>query len=732
MIETVHVPLRVLTKFTFDADCSVTGALSPQHSPSTAALDVAAAAAARAFREGARIVRIGSVHISSRGELRDYFERHDMDADSDVEVVVASRQSVAVPLDGSVECDGVVCDLAGASATIHAENDSPTPSQPVRPQPPVVPKVEEGEEGLGGFGGAFGRSGAACESLDVIPLVYHPPTAFGGADADLAGTADVLVPQVNPLERAVLNATRGRGVIIVLEGSTNPLTDIERLSRKVGNGAEIITADFGNKLRLRVTDMRLTEMLRDAMTHGKWFVAQRATKSLSLLEQMSAIIKECWDNDLKGVHEQARFFICTEPHPHFPQFLASKCAAVKIKHAAASASAAAVSSLGALSMLSFESIHGLSMALRGGLRDPSASVLLPQMITAGVGTPAGARRRVKLSTAVNIVDIETRDVFRVDGPELEAGPLGATRGALSLSTSFAGLRQDKFFGIAKIPGADASNPTGAHYAVSSSAGNIYVLDARGTSSMSFHGHDASVWGLNFVSPSELVTGAEDASVVAWSLDAEAREVSECARFKCSNDVYSVQWSKRGDVLAAGGLMTSLCLIRAGAAGAVQNVPTGTSVQVVVPWGDSQFVTGGGDGSIAVVDAGAGRVVHTLQGIHAHKVPAMAVVSSPSPAIVSGSFDMSARLWDPRQAPNVTPISTLKFKQHVTGLASDGNYMSASVGENLYLWDLRTLRSVVGGCSKAWSGLSRAMCMDADTKSIVTASPDGLVRYWAYQ
>ena len=173
-------------------------------------------------------------------------------------------------------------------------------------------------------------------------------------------------------------------------------------------------------------------------------------------------------------------------------------------------------------------------------------------------------------------------------------------------------------------------------------------------------------------------------------------------------------------------MTKLA-VRGTRTGVASEVHLSTSLQSMAPIMDKNIAAGGGDGSVFVVDTERGAVVSQWKQ-HRKKAPAISVVGN---TIVSGSFDCSVCMTDARASNAAPAMHTMKFQQYVTGLSVDGNHLTACVGDNLYLWDLRNLGTVLGGFPQAWPGLSRAVKIVSETETIVTASPDGVARFWSF-
>jgi WD40 repeat protein len=294
-----------------------------------------------------------------------------------------------------------------------------------------------------------------------------------------------------------------------------------------------------------------------------------------------------------------------------------------------------------------------------------------------------------------------------------------------LKHTFSGCYGDKFLDIAFGGSPD-------RYAVCSSLGNVYVLDSSARSMFELHTHDSPVWGVSFHSKFHFAVGAEDGMVFLWKnlTNADAEAQMECyASIAFGSDVYCVNYlSGLGPEppIAIGGLAPHILL-------STHDGKTQTKIQIqsntqaVRAFGSKELLVAQGDGAINVLDVAAETSVCRLQE-HSRKVPIVAVEDEN--VFYSGSFDSTIRAWD-RRAGLSRSTHSLKLKNYVTGLDVDSNILAACVGENLYLWDSRRLEEVLGGFPKAWNGLTRGIKVHAQGKQTVTASPDGLVRFWEF-
>ena len=291
-------------------------------------------------------------------------------------------------------------------------------------------------------------------------------------------------------------------------------------------------------------------------------------------------------------------------------------------------------------------------------------------------------------------------------------------GTVRCVQEFSALPNDRFFGV------DFAGDK-SRFALASSLGNLYIVDDQGCCLLEFHAHDAALWDVSFISQYYFITGGEDATAIVWQQDEDdATSLVEVDRMVLQNDVYTCAHTANLSAFAIGGLMPKVTV--RGRHGTVAEVPLPTSLQAMCAYRDNLLVGGGGDGSVFIVDAEAEIVASHAEG-HQKKAPTIAVQGN---MVATGSFDTTVRLVDARQL-NSPPIHKMKFQNYVTGLDMDENFMCACVGDNLYLWDVRRLNTVLGGQPQAWRGLSRGIKLVAESQTIITASPDGYTRFWNF-
>ena len=599
--------------------------------------------------------------------------------------------------------------------------------------PPATSQTTSAAQGQASGGGGFGGSGRTIKQV---------------------------------LNNALKKCRVGRCVIIVTQdASVNPLGEIEILAKETN--AQLSTIDGGKKLKHRLPEAEWSDLIAECLRQGRWLVLLRATKSISLLELLSSMLQECWSRECQGVHPAARVIISTEPHPHFPVALTHGSMPLRI--ASTFSEAALASHLGETISTSQSCIRALTAQNESLLARPSA--LIPTVGTDGVPSspahpavaprPLDSKRRVRISSEVSVVDIEARDIFltRASATGAAANAPGTAPaqqhvfGSILLKHTFRCLDADKFFCISALaqPNDGASSLAEPRFAIGSSTGFVYIVDRKGSGLLSLHAHEASVWDTSFHTAYSFVTGSEDGTAARWALTNQlageaptpGQDVSAGAQqstmtsadvVQCGSDVYAVRYNRTGSLFAVGGLSHHIILrqswepsVACPLVPVTASVSVGTSIQCLGTFEDHHYVAGGGDGSVSFIDATTYRVATRLTG-HTKKVPAIATSDRDRSTLFTGSFDSTVRQWDCRAG---STQHTMKFSTYVTGLAMDNDYLAACVGDSLYLWDVRNLKRILGGCPKAWTGLNRGICIDAGYKLIVTASPDGAGRFWNF-
>ena len=656
--------------------------------------------------EGARIHLVGGEPFSDRGSLR--MALASLPQDSSIEVQLYEKDIEPILIEESVEADGMVAVLAADSGFLSSDDDeSFVPIEKIR----SVSKIVRHASNVGGGGGAH--------VVASRPGGYSPPAArtspgrespqlceFSQIDVTSATFAPLseAIPK-NGLYDALKYVPRGH-CVVTMSNSVNPLAEIEIISKIMRR--EFICIDCSVKLRLRPSQTEIAQSLMEAMESGRWFVVLQAHKSMATLRVLDTVLEQHREDGYKHFHAASRIIIVTDPHPHFPPKLLESATVLKLR---ASFSAALHETMAA--SISRRRVVG-AMSSLGALPAVPTRTEGPGVVEEG-GKPK--RKHVQMNAAVEIVEIPPREVTAT--VTKTSGPIA---GRIKLEHQFRGLETDKFLCI----GACGVNDD--RVAVASSLGNVYFLDLHGASLTTMHAHDACIWDISCQSGTTFVTGSEDCSAIRWGPQ-ESGFVQQNQIAKCGHDIFAVTYYEKtnpNSPIFLGGLMSVVvALLPKGQAKQVP-VPTSTQALMSIP-SLGTVAAGGGDGSLMLIDANR-MEMKTVIPAHKKKVPCLTYVGDN--LLATGSFDCSIKLWDLR-TPN-DPVHTLKLKNYVTGIGSNEGIIAASVGDNLYMWDHRKISEVLGGFPQAWDGLSRGLVVNHAHRRVITASPDGVVRYWKYQ
>ncbi|KAG5495190.1 hypothetical protein JKF63_02245 [Porcisia hertigi] len=618
---------------------------------------------------------------------------------SDFDTVHISQLKGATPSD--------LCVSSAAAAEPHVGTDSPTPGLLEFEKMKISMRGDEFSRHLGSGGG----------------------TVYGQTFSDVA---EVTVK--GRIRRALDRVEPGHSVICVTQ-DVNPIAEIELLA--LAAKRRLVAFDLSVKLRLRPKPEVLAAQFAEAMRSGGWFVLVNAHKSISTCLVLEELLEDAHKHNLEGFDLSSRIIIALESHPHFPPALLHHAVIIKLVSNFQGSSILSDSLAASVSRARLVTADVLTQSQIGGPSVRGSQVPVPP--TSVVQKPA--KKHVRISAAVDIVDIAPREVVKVSKRD---SPIDVS-GSVVLFKTFSGVSGDKFLCV-------QSAGERSRFAVGSSCGNVYLLDSLGNSLLQAHAHNASIWDVSFKDKFHFATGCEDGTAAAWKLGAslggfstDDAVLAPTSATSLGSDVYCVCYLKNMNPspLLIGGLHNSL-VIREADSDAVHLVPIPSNAQVLdcLP-NSATALVGGGDGSVCVVDVPTATPLGTLAE-HTRKLPALAVRDDRQ--FFTGSFDSSILSWDLRVPGGVTSsvqgslsptglsaqtMHTLKLKNYVTGLDVDDVHLAASVGENLYLWDVRKLQTVLGGYPQGWKGLSRGVKIQSTAHLVVTASPDGLVRFWSF-
>lgn len=699
-----------------------------------------------------RITSINNTPIKDRCELRQLLNAMAPNSVIEVEYNLAFEHAKLVEIQNSVECNGALSALAPQKSF---DEGSSSAEEQEDPLPIDMSKS---------LGASLSLMQSAAHNTDDPSGIFQPSDsprllafdAVEGMDATLRvkEAREVRMATIRQkLHRALTKVKQGCCVICVCV-EVNPIAELELLAMQLNQPIHVV--DLGVKLRLRPKPEAVAARLIECMRQGAWFIVTHAHKSINTLRHLEQLVDEMRTHNLTNVHENARILLCTESHPHFPMGLAAGAVLTRVQ------SSFACSSILSVTLASLTSTACCRLVQRGydegpSVTDPtlfrsinSAQASGPHLAesiakhsnTSMVSiAPAPARKkRVRLNAAVDIVDIEPREVLTGgmgQSTKNQSGKPIDVSGSVALRSTFGGIVNDKFLCVK-----NAGDP--GRFAVGSSLGNLYFLDEHGSSLLQVHAHDACIWDVSFRNKYDFATGSEDGSAAQWNfstnlLDTESplggegeTSLEQRVASMLGADVYCVAHvHERNDLdspVVAGGLANQLLLQTSSAPAC--SIPTPSNCQVISAFRERPTVlVGGGDGSVAFVDIqpSGGTIVRVVQD-HSRKVPTLTIRDANQ--FFTGSFDSTIRAWDHRDN-SCHATHTLKLKNYVTGLSVDGNHLAASVGENLYLWDVRKLNEVLGGYPQGWKGLSRGIVIQSEKRLVVTASPDGNVRFWNF-
>lgn len=99
------------------------------------------------------------------------------------------------------------------------------------------------------------------------------------------------------------------------------------------------------------------------------------------------------------------------------------------------------------------------------------------------------------------------------GSNASCSPIDVS-GTVALMKSFMGVPGDKFLCVQR------AGEIG-RFAVGSSLGNLYFLDSLGNSLLQAHAHNASIWDVTFADKYHFATGCEDGTAASWQLASPA-------------------------------------------------------------------------------------------------------------------------------------------------------------------------------------------------------------------
>ena len=201
-----------------------------------------------------------------------------------------------------------------------------------------------------------------------------------------------------------------------------------------------------------------------------------------------------------------------------------------------------------------------------------------------------------------------------------------------------------------------------------------------------------------------------------------------SRASFQGDVFAVTYARQHDPSSAvlsGGIDSTIFILQSDRTKFLSVAAFATVQGMRLIPGRGHVMYGGGNGLVAVLDPSTGAIVDSANR-HTKKVPAVACAECTA---ATGSFDNTVRLWDCRT--QLRPTVSLDVHEVVTAVALEDNLVAACCGNSLLLWDQRNMAQVYCSKNGAWSGLTRGLQLFATEKIVVSASVDGVARFWTF-
>ena len=621
----------------------------------------------------------------------------------------AIRQFLEVDVDGSVlECNPSVFPGVTAGMVVTQINDclignradlkeelSNISNDPAKSQ--TLLEIQFVQPGAADDSGGLMKKQKKNDELDFDSDGEDDPTAGEEPTSHMPGDGDFSVESgIQVIVKAAQKCVPGSCILLLCE-RYNPAYQIEGAAAKLGVSVMHIDAVARVKSRLPMEEFGGT--LRKSLERGVWIYIENASKSITLLQKLAESIYEVREN--KTMHVDSRVLLLCEPHPHFPQDLLDGCVTLRMRMSA-----------------------GESL-LEETIKDPRSNLQLLKGTSPSTEPPRAStkKRSVKIASEVEVVPLETSMFLEMSASALPAGngADGQPREGLQRVAKYRFGPNEKLISLCAV-GDD-------RFAVGTSSGYVVALDRNGLPLIQYRPHKACIWDVAFSSNYDFSTASEDgtSSIFAYHLNQQTLEATSVASFQ--SDVFALAYTRPNDpnsAVLSGGLSATICVLHSDRKSS-SFIPASTSIQAMRAITTRDFVLfGGGNGSCSLVDPNTCTTVETATK-HSRKVPAVAAYGNMA---LSGSFDKTLRVWDVRAGMHCS--HNLVMSDVLTATAISDNYAAACSGSSLYLWDLRNFHQILAVKNKAWSGLTRGLVMDHATKMLVTASVDGIARFWTFE
>ncbi|KAG5498844.1 hypothetical protein JKF63_03133 [Porcisia hertigi] len=494
---------------------------------------------------------------------------------------------------------------------------------------------------------------------------------------------------------AAVRCGAGGCIIIMCEGA-NPALAITMAALKAN--VEVMYIETVARMKTRQTINAAGEVLKKSLEKGLWIYVEQATKSITLLRQISDCIMEV--RAAGNMHPQSRVLLMCEPHPHFPEALMRGSVTLR-------------SRLQNNNMTEVDICEELAesanrkLAIYGDEVPPGETMAKPEV--------TATRKKVRISNQVNIVHLEKSTFLEMSASARMRAESGPSSDGISRVAKYSFGSNEKFISLSYV--------RDHRFAVGTNSGYVVLIDRDGLPLIQFRPHKACIWDVSFSSQFDFATACEDGRSVIYNYSLTNQELTTASVASFQNDVFAVTYAKPDDVNSAvlsGGLSATVCVLHSDR----QNssfIACRTSIQAMCTTHLNQTIVGGGTGTCTLID-NYYCVITDFTNAHNKKVPA---VGAHGNIAVTGGFDCTLRLWDVRNGFHQTAQQHLS--EVITAVAMNDRYISACSGPNLHVWDPRNMNRPLALKTNAWKDLTRGLVLDGNT--IVTASVDGVARIW---
>ncbi|AIO00560.1 hypothetical protein LPMP_303380 [Leishmania panamensis] len=534
----------------------------------------------------------------------------------------------------------------------------------------------------------FDLSSDEESAADFKPLSAIPPLPAEFSSSVAQNSSAVVY-------EAAVKCGAGGCVIIMCEGA-NPALPITLAAERAK--AEVMYIDTVARMKTRQTIENAGGVLKKSLEKGLWIYVEQATKSITLLRQISDCIIEV--RAAGKMHPQSRVLLMCEPHPHFPEALMR--GSVTLRSRLQNNNMAEVDIREDLS----ESTHR-KRAIHGDEILSSEAIAKPEV--------TATRKKVRISNQVNIVNLEKSTFMEMSASAQPMAESTASSDGISRVAKYSFGSNENLISLAYV--------RDHRFAIGTNSGYVVLIDRNGLPLIQFRPHKACIWDVSFSSQFDFATACEDGTSVIYNYSLTNQELTTVSVASFQNDVFAVTYANPNDVTSAvlsGGLSATVCVLHSDR----QNssfIACRTSIQAMCATQANQAIVGGGTGACTLIDI-SHCVVTDISQSHKKKVPAVGTHGS---LAVTGGFDCSLRLWDVRNGFHL--VSQQQLSEVITAVAMNDRYVAACSGSSLYLWDPRKMDRTLALKANAWKDLTRGLLLDGNT--IVTASVDGVARIW---